>query len=163
MSDPGVSRGDLTGEDALDEAEALVTPEPGDPATTGLGATGTVTAAPAPGSESDAGRAPSETISYVERAAGAFIQALGEVPSVVDLSTEVLDGLTLLVLVKGDRATTSDVHDVRSVVEWEKRDARNDAIIVPFDALAPREKQGLDILAAAVQRAGRFMGRDGSS
>jgi hypothetical protein len=142
-----------------DEREPLVEAEPlPAPAATGIGATGTTTVTPAPGSESDAMRAPDEALDYVTRAQHALVQAIGTGPVRITLTETIFDALTMLVLVRGDRTTASDVHDMRSIFDPEVAGTT----VVPFDALDPREQGGLDVIALAVQRAGRFMGRDGS-
>lgn len=130
------------------------------PEVTGLGATGTPGTPPAPGSESTAQAAPSETLTYIERAQAALVQAMGTVPSFITIDPAMLTRLTVLVLVRGDRCTPRDVHD--SQMAWLSHDAPFDPAIVPWDLLDPREQQGLDRITAAVQRAGRFLGRDGS-
>lgn len=144
------------------EIEPLEAPEPlpGDPAATGQGATGTVTVAPAPGSDSTVQAAPSESATYIERAREALMQAFGTVPSTIEVGTDMLTRLTVLVLVKGDRCTPRDVHD--SSMAWRFEENPGDPSILPWDLLDPREQQGLDRVTAAVQKAGRFMGRDGS-
>lgn len=144
-------------EEHLDPADPIQEPEP---ATTGIGATGTPTVTPAPGSESDAQAAPSEMLTYIERAQEALMRAFGTVPSTIELDPPMLARLTVLVLVKGDRATPRDVHD--SSMAWRYEEDPSDPSILPWDLLDPREQQGLDRVTAAVQKAGRFMGRDGS-
>ena len=140
--------------------EPLVESEPLDPAETGVGETGTSTVPAAAGSDSTGQAAPDEAGTYIARAQEALMTAFGTLPSMLTIDPALMARMTVLVLVKGDRCTPRDVHDSWAV--WRHEEQPDDPTIVPWDLLDPKEQQGLDGLTAAIQRAGRFMGRDGS-